>query len=241
VTIDPHDDYSEHLDRRIRAIGEGLAQTRLNDGLGVAYQQWPDPTTECTVGLAISIDDTYEDRCSGLAHFAEHVLSRRMREQMPSRVIDSEPRWDAGTSFDSIELVISDLPDDLGRNVAIVLADVARKPCDAVTAAAFAAERAAVLAEFDLIDADWYSEMHRELRRLVWHDSPYRVGDPIGERDEVVQVNAAVLRDYVERVVVPSRCTILYVGKLAPSPEAGLAVLASDLDGGGRPTPPHAG
>lgn len=230
MTIDPHDDFSEHLHRRISAIDEGREQGRLCDGLGVVYQQWPDSTTECALGLVISIDDTYQDRCGGVAHFLEHVLSRRIRERMPREVTECEPRWDASTSLDGIQVIISELPENLWRTVATVLAEVARNPTDAVTPTAFSDERAAVLAEFDLIDADPYSELERHLRRAVWHDPPYRVGDPVGEREDVERVSADSLQNYVERVVVPSRCTVLYIGKLAPSPVAGLSVLASHLD-----------
>lgn len=195
------------------------------------------PAAGSSVGGTIRVRDSVEEKRKGLAHFAEHLLSRQLRVRTVPAVLSVHPRpedWSARTTMEAISVQWSGCPTAQLWEAADAFLNILRQPQAALTIQAFEAVRRAIIAEMEPVAralAGWsdqpgygqapvepggriaWTELSSASLRLMFPGTALGVGDPGGMSADMKTVTLEQIKTYVDCHVVPAACLVLVIAK----------------------------
>jgi predicted Zn-dependent peptidase len=192
---------------------EDPSQFALSDGITVIVVRRPASPYAVAIGLVVRVRDSVAEKQGGLAHFVEHLLSKHLRDDLFPKFVGASPDHCGGqTELEQIYLQWGDPPGDKWLLVVSAFVEAVRHPLDAVTDAAFAQERAAILAEMTLTEAGAGADeawLDRAMLRQAFGNHPLGVGDPAGLSSHLESVTANDVRQYIAPLLKAQNCAIV--------------------------------
>jgi hypothetical protein len=208
-----------------------MLQVVLVDGVTLVVAQQPSIRVgDRTIGLWIRVDDTVDTKQKGLAHMAEHLLSRIIREEIFPTLIGATPNradWTAATSLEDMKFVWDRPPVESLLLVAAAFLGLIRRPVLNIRPELFTEEHGRAVAELELAADDAQASLEVLTLRTVYPGYPIGVGDPAGELESVRSIELNEVRDYIPSLLKPKNCILSMVFSDPALPEP--AVVNADL------------
>jgi predicted Zn-dependent peptidase len=186
-----------------------LHQLRLANGLRVIYEERPGTTPDC-YGAFTPLEDTFEEKAMGLAHFVEHLLVRFLKEE----IADHLP-WQGETEFERLSILCI-LSDAVAPEVLSAFCKLFQRKMDALTETAFMEEKKAITEELDRLKEDVHIRLRQMVMKTAYPGHSLGVGDPAGDPVEFSKASLLNVREYAIRVFAPHRSILTVVGDLGP-------------------------
>lgn len=190
-------------------IGKDLHQFEFSNGFRSLYHQRPEIlyTESC---LLFSVDDTFKGKTQGLAHIAEHLTARYLKEQLASWGEKCE--LTARTDFDTISFSYAATNEAFTDVLRTFKGVFELAPHIQADRESFEDEMRVVLAELKYIDQDVHSLIKAKGMELLYGNTPYGVGDPAGRIEDVKTVLLEQVISYFNSVFNPSNSVLAVSG-----------------------------
>lgn len=220
---------SDALHKRLKILAaeldEGKIEFQHSNGKNIIYQRTK-YKDDASISLILHLNDTVDEKKYGLGHICEHLMARELKSELSSFKI--KYRFQAKTRLDRIILQTS-IPQEYTEKIIELYIQLILGRPNHINYTALKSELKSIEHEMLSILNNPSDVCFINLFRVAYPDHPYRIGDPAGELQSVMNVDLRTVATYYRKLVCQPNVTILVVSDFGEVSSASL-LLKNMLD-----------